>query len=67
MLVAVSMLYAQANAACDRLERALSRIKPPDAGTIAVPELVALRSRVEAITTRWLQGSDCQTPSLAER
>ena len=60
-------LIAQANAACDRLERALSRIKPPDASTIAAPELIALRSRVEGITTRWLQGSDRQTPSQAER
>lgn len=58
---------AQANAACDRLERALSRIKPPDASSIAAPELIALRSRVEAITRRWLQGSDRQTPSQAER
>jgi len=57
----------QANAACDRLERALCRIKPPDTGTIAAPELIALRSRVEGITTRWLQGSDRQTPSQAER
>jgi ParB family transcriptional regulator, chromosome partitioning protein len=60
-------LIAQANADCDRLERALSRIKPPDASTIAAPELVVLRSRVDAITTRWLKGSDCQTPSQAER
>ena len=60
-------LISQANAACDRLERALSRIKPPDAGTIPAPDLIALRSRVEAITTRWLQGSDRQTPSQAER
>ena len=60
-------LIAQANAACDRLERALGRIKPPDAGTVAAPELVALRSRVECIATRWLQGSDRQTPSQAER
>lgn len=60
-------LIAQANAACDRLERALSRIKPLDAGTIAAHELIALRSRVEAITTRWLQGSDRQTPSRAGR
>ncbi len=60
-------LIAQANAACDRLERALSRIKPTDASPIAEPDLIALRSRVEAITTRWLQGSDCQTPSQAER
>lgn len=60
-------LIAQANAACDRLERALSRIKPPDASTIAASELVALRSRVEGIATGWLQGSDRQTPSQAER
>ena len=60
-------LIAQANAACDRLERALSRIEPPDASPIAAPELIALRGRVEGITTRWLQGSDRQTPSRAER
>ncbi len=60
-------LIAKANAACDRLERALSRIKPPDASAIAAPELIGLRGRVEAITTRWLQGSDRQTPSQAER
>ncbi len=60
-------LITQANAACDRLERALSRIKPPDASTVAAPELIALRSGVEAITTRWLQGSARQTPSQAER
>jgi hypothetical protein len=55
------------NAACDRLERALSRINQPDASTVAAAELFALRSRVEAITTRWLLGSDRQTPSQAER
>ena len=60
-------LIVQADAACDRLERALSRIKLPDAGTIAAPELIAPRTRVEAIATRWLQGSDRQTPSQAER
>jgi ParB family transcriptional regulator, chromosome partitioning protein len=60
-------LIVQANAACDRLERALSRIKPTDASSSATPELVALRIRVEVITTRWLQGSDRQTPSQAER
>jgi ParB family transcriptional regulator, chromosome partitioning protein len=60
-------LIAQASAACDRLERALSRIKAPGAAATAAPELVALRSRVEAITKRWLQGSDGQTPSQAER
>ena len=60
-------LIAQANAACDRLECALSRIKLPDSSPIAAPELIALRSRVEGIATRWLQGSDRQTPSQAER
>ena len=60
-------VIAQANAACDRLERALSRIKPLDANLIAAPELVALRGRVEGIARRWLQGSDRQTPSQAER
>jgi ParB family chromosome partitioning protein len=60
-------LIAQANAACDRLERALGRIKPTDANSIAAPALIALRGRVEGIATRWLQGSDGQTPSQAER
>ncbi|MBK6470523.1 MAG: ParB/RepB/Spo0J family partition protein [Betaproteobacteria bacterium] len=60
-------LIAQANAACDRLERALSRIKPTDASPSAAPDLVALRSRLEGIATRWPQGSDRQTPSQAER
>jgi ParB family chromosome partitioning protein len=60
-------LVAQASAACDQLERALSRIKPPDAVATAAPELIALRSRVEAITTRWLRGSDRQTASQVER
>ncbi len=60
-------LIVQANAACDRLERALSRIKPTDASTSAAPDLVALRSRLEGIATRWLQGSDRQTPSQTER
>ncbi len=60
-------LIAQANAACDRLERALSRIKPTDASPIAAPELIALRGRVEGIATRWLQGSDRLTLSQSER
>ncbi len=60
-------LIAQANAACDRLERALSRIKPCDASPTVAPELIALRGRVEGIATRWLQGSDRQTPSQTER
>jgi len=60
-------LIALACVACDRLEQALSRIAPPDASLIAAPELVALRSRLEGITQRWLKGSDRQTPSQAER
>jgi len=58
---------AHANAACDRLERALSRIKLSAASAVATPDLIALHGRVEAITQRWLQGSDRQTPSQAER
>lgn len=60
-------LIAQAIAACDRLERALSRVNPPDASPTAAPALIALRGRVEGIATRWLQGSDRQTPSQTER
>lgn len=60
-------LIAQAIAACDRLERALSRVNPPDASPTAAPALIALRGRVEDIATRWLQGSDRQTPSQSER
>ncbi|MGE0311119.1 MAG: ParB/RepB/Spo0J family partition protein [Lautropia sp.] len=60
-------LIAQAHAACDRLERALSRVKPPDASPTAAPALIALRGRVEVIATRWLKGSDRQTPSQTER
>jgi ParB family chromosome partitioning protein len=60
-------LIAQADAACDRLERALSRIKATDASPMAVPALTVLRGRVECISTRWLQGSDRQTPSQTER
>jgi ParB family chromosome partitioning protein len=60
-------LIAQANAACDRLERALGRIRPSNSYKVALPELIALRLRVEDITKRWLQGSDRQTPSKAER
>ena len=54
-------LIAQANAACDRLERALGRIQPSNSHTVALPALIALHSRVEDITKRWLQGSDRQT------
>jgi ParB family chromosome partitioning protein len=60
-----NQLFAQANVACDRLERALRRIQPSDSHAVALPELIALRIRVEDITKRWLQGSDRQTPSQA--
>jgi ParB family chromosome partitioning protein len=60
-------LIAQAIAACDRLERTLSRIKPCDASPTATPALIALKCRVEGIATRWLQGSDRQTPKQTER
>ena len=55
-------LIAQANAACERLERALGRIQPSNSHKVALPELIALRIRVEDITKQWLQGSDRQTP-----
>ena len=58
-------LVAQANAACDRLERALGRIRPSD--NAALPELIALRIRVEDISKRSLQGSDRQTPTQTDR
>ena len=60
-------LIAQASAACDRLERALSRINPAGLSPITTPDLIALRARVEAVINGWLQGSDRQTPSQAER
>lgn len=60
-------LIAQAIAACDRLERALSRVKPPDSSPTAAPALIALRGRLEGLAARWLQGSDRQTPSQTER
>jgi len=58
---------ARAHAACDRLERALARIDGPPPYTVALPELVALRIRVEDITRNWLWGSDRQTPSTDAR
>ena len=60
-------LIAQANAVCDRLGRVLNRIELCDASLVATPDLITLRGRVEDITKRWLQGSDRQTPSQAER
>ena len=60
-------LVARANVACDRLERALGRIQPSNSCKVALPELIALRIRVEDITKHWLKGSDGQTPSPADR
>lgn len=60
-------LIAQANAACDRLERVLGRIQRSNSYRVALPELIALRIRVADITRHWLQGSDGQTPSQADR
>jgi ParB family chromosome partitioning protein len=58
---------ARAHAACDRLERALARVDGPPPYTVAFPELVALRIRVEDITRKWLWGSDRQTPTTDAR
>ena len=59
-------LVKQVNDACYRLERALGRIQPFSPEQAALPELIALRIRVENIAKRWLQGSDGQTPSHSE-
>ena len=53
---------ARAHAACDGLESALARIDGPPTYSVALPELVALRIRVEDITRHRLWGSDRQTP-----
>ena len=50
----------QANAACERLERLLARIKVQTDGQ-SLAELAALRARVEALI-KHLSGSDGQTP-----
>lgn len=55
---------AHANAACDRLERALAQIERPTESTVAPHELVALRIRVQALATSLRRGSDSQTPAL---
>jgi ParB family chromosome partitioning protein len=64
---AADKLIAQAHAACDRLERARGRIQALGAGVAEPPELARLRDRIQAITSRWLQGSDRQTPSQTRR
>lgn len=54
---------ARVHAACDRLERALARNDGPPPYSVALPELVALRIRVEDVIRNWLWGSDRQTPN----
>jgi ParB family transcriptional regulator, chromosome partitioning protein len=60
-------LIAQANVACDLLERALGRLHPSNSCKLALPELIALRIRVEDLTKRWLQGSDRQSSVTGSR
>jgi ParB family transcriptional regulator, chromosome partitioning protein len=55
---------ARAHAACDRLERALARVDRPAPFTVALPDLVALRIRIEDIGRKWPWGSDRQTPDV---
>ena len=55
-------LIARAHAACDRLERAIRCIQPGSVYKVALPELIALRIRVEDLPKHWPQGSDRQTP-----
>jgi ParB family chromosome partitioning protein len=45
--------FAQANAACDRLERALRRIDLPVLKGVAEPELMTLRARITDLANRW--------------
>jgi len=55
-------VIARANAACDRLERTLAQVEQPAGVTAALPDLMALRIRVENLAKSWPQGSDRQTP-----
>lgn len=55
-------LVKQLNDACDRLEQALSRMTHLSAEQAALPELIALRTRIEGLAKWWQQGSDSQTP-----
>jgi ParB family chromosome partitioning protein len=48
-------LIAQANAACDQLERTLAQIKSPK-HQAATADLLALRQRIADLATRWLPG-----------
>jgi hypothetical protein len=60
-------LIAHALSSCDRLEQALKSIELLNADEAQRSELDALRDRLEGITQRWLQGSDCPTRSQPER
>ena len=55
-------LLAQANTACDRLEKALGRITHVATCVVTPADLAALRLRIADLATCWLQGSDGQTP-----
>jgi ParB family chromosome partitioning protein len=55
-------LVKQLNDACERLERALGRMQLTSPEQAALPELIALRTRVEELAKRWPRGSDRQTP-----
>jgi hypothetical protein len=63
---------ARAHVACDRLERALARVARPAPFTVALPDLVALRIRVEDIGRKWPWGRGGLTvrphpPTLPDR
>lgn len=60
--VAQADAIGRANAACERLERALAQVEVPDGAGNAPPDLAALRTRVEGLANHWLKGSDSQTP-----
>ncbi|MCC7285064.1 MAG: ParB/RepB/Spo0J family partition protein [Burkholderiaceae bacterium] len=59
-------VIARANAACDRLERALAHVGQAAGVTAALPDLMALRTRVESLAKSWPQGSDGQTSRHAD-
>ena len=59
-------LVKQLDDACDRLERALSHMQHFSREQAALPEVIALRIRVEGLTKQWPLGSDRQTPSQAD-
>jgi ParB family chromosome partitioning protein len=55
-------LVAQLNDACNRLEGVLRRMRHVSAEQAALPELIALRTRIEGFAKLWQEGSDRQTP-----